>query len=136
MIDALLSRLTRVRGRAPSWTACCPAHEDRSPSLSIREEAGKILLHCHGGCSVEQVVGSVGMTMEDLFPPRPDAYVTQHKRVRLFPGDVLRAIEREALIVSICAHDMGKGKTLPQADRDRLITAYQRISAALEACNG
>ena len=32
-------------------TACCPAHDDRKPSLSIRQaDGGKLLVKCHGGC--------------------------------------------------------------------------------------
>jgi 5S rRNA maturation endonuclease (ribonuclease M5) len=36
--------------------APCPAHEDRNPSLSIREIDGKVLLHCHAGCSQRDVI--------------------------------------------------------------------------------
>jgi hypothetical protein len=31
-------------------TACCPAHDDRSPSLSISERDGRLLWRCHAGC--------------------------------------------------------------------------------------
>jgi DNA primase len=52
-IENLLGRLKKVKGRNGSWTACCPAHNDGSPSLAIREgEDGRVLLHCFGGCSV------------------------------------------------------------------------------------
>jgi hypothetical protein len=36
--------------------ARCAAHEDSTPSLSIREHEGKILLHCHAGCSQRDVI--------------------------------------------------------------------------------
>ena len=36
--------------------ACCPAHEDRSPSLSLANgTGGQLLLHCHAGCSFKAV---------------------------------------------------------------------------------
>jgi putative DNA primase/helicase len=39
------------------WTARCPAHDDRTPSLSIRDaEDNKVLVHCHAGCGQERVV--------------------------------------------------------------------------------
>ncbi|MEM7778064.1 MAG: toprim domain-containing protein [Pseudomonadota bacterium] len=47
-------RLTRALGG--TWhggygMACCPAHNDRTPSLSIRDGDGKrVLLYCHAGC--------------------------------------------------------------------------------------
>jgi hypothetical protein len=39
------------------WMARCPAHDDRTPSLSIREAAdGKVLVRCHAGCEQEHVI--------------------------------------------------------------------------------
>ena len=36
-------------------TARCPAHDDRNPSLSVRDgDNGRVLVHCHAGC--EQAV--------------------------------------------------------------------------------
>ena len=69
-IDNLLSRLERVRQSGPnSWMACCPAHEDKSASLSIRhDDDGKTLIHCFAGCSVHEVVVAIGLEISDLFP--------------------------------------------------------------------
>jgi putative DNA primase/helicase len=40
-----------------SWTARCPAHDDRAPSLSIRDsDHGKVLVHCHAGCDQRDVI--------------------------------------------------------------------------------
>jgi len=66
-IDDLLSRLVKVKGCAPTWEACCPAHEDRSPSLSVTEQADRILVHCHAGCSVDEVLSALGLARKDLF---------------------------------------------------------------------
>jgi hypothetical protein len=42
------------------WITCCPAHEDRKPSLSIREaDDGRILVHCHAGCTQESVIAAL-----------------------------------------------------------------------------
>lgn len=39
------------------WMAPCPAHEDRDPSLSIRDaDDGKVLVHCHAGCDQSVVI--------------------------------------------------------------------------------
>jgi hypothetical protein len=131
-VEALLSRLEKVKGRNGSWTACCPAHADKSPSLAIREDGGKILLHCFGGCEVSAVVGALGMEMTELFPPNEPKYTPQPK-VKFFASDLLRVIALEAAIVSVAAYDMAKGKTLPKVDLDRLQVAYERINAAVEA---
>jgi DNA primase len=36
--------------------ARCPAHDDREPSLSIRETDGKVLVRCHAGCDQRDVI--------------------------------------------------------------------------------
>jgi putative DNA primase/helicase len=42
--------------RPGSWTACCPAHDDSKPSLSITNgDGGRPLLYCHAGCDYEDV---------------------------------------------------------------------------------
>jgi len=39
------------------WMARCPAHDDREPSLSIREaDDGKVLVRCHAGCDQARVI--------------------------------------------------------------------------------
>lgn len=54
-----------------TYQACCPAHKDKNPSLSIAITHEKILLHCHAGCSPEQVVQAIGLQMSDLFFDKP-----------------------------------------------------------------
>lgn len=63
----ILERLEGVR-RAPSgWVARCPAHEDRSPSLSIAlGDERRVLLKCFAGCDTLDVVAAIGLTMKDL----------------------------------------------------------------------
>jgi putative DNA primase/helicase len=51
------------------WTARCPAHDDRTPSLSIRDaDDGKVLVRCHAGCDQERVIATLrsrGLWMEN-----------------------------------------------------------------------
>ena len=132
-IEILLSRLQKVRGRNGSWTACCPAHADKNPSLAIREEGGKVLLHCFGGCTPSDVVGALGMDMTDLFPPKQQDYSKPQPKVRFYATDLLRAIHFESRIVAIAAMDMAKGRKLKDEDLARLQLAGERINTALEA---
>lgn len=47
--------------------ACCPAHQDTDPSLSIaRGDDGKVLLHCFAGCSYGEIISTPAL--KDLFP--------------------------------------------------------------------
>jgi hypothetical protein len=42
------------------WMAHCPAHDDRTPSLSVRDSTnGKVLLRCHAGCEQEWVIAAL-----------------------------------------------------------------------------
>lgn len=134
--DSLLSLLDGVKRTGQSkWLAKCPSHEDRTASLSIRElDDGRILIHCFAGCSVHEVVGSVGLRIDDLFPPREDGkHVTKGER-RPFPAaDVLRAIAFESTLVLIAAADLLAGQPFNDTDRARLALAVSRIQAALTA---
>ena len=63
-----LKRLDAVAANGNSYMACCPAHDDRNPSLSISEgEDGRILVKCFAGCFQEDVVQALGLSMADLF---------------------------------------------------------------------
>jgi hypothetical protein len=45
------------RKAGSGWTARCPTHDDRMPSLSIRDaEDNKVLVRCHAGCDQERVI--------------------------------------------------------------------------------
>jgi putative DNA primase/helicase len=55
------------RKSGANWVACCPAHRDRSPSLSLRDSVeGQLLVHCHAGCSQAAVI--VGLKERGLWP--------------------------------------------------------------------
>lgn len=73
-VEQLLSRLSHVRRTRNGWTARCPAHHDRRPSLSIAvTNTGKVLLHCFAGCPPEAVLAAVGLRWSDLGrPATPD----------------------------------------------------------------
>jgi len=131
-VETILSKLDKVKPRGRNnWQACCPAHEDKGPSLSIRElDDGRILVHCFAGCSVHEIVSAVGLELSDLFPEK-ELNNTRRER-RPFPAvDALRAVGFEALVVCAAAASLATGEPLSAADRDRLIAAGQRIQAAL-----
>jgi hypothetical protein len=73
-VEQLLDHLDGMRPTGNgSWIARCPAHDDRNPSLSVAlGDDGRVLLKCHAGCTTEEIVASIGLTMADLFAERPD----------------------------------------------------------------
>jgi putative DNA primase/helicase len=73
LLDALRDRGSRVRQSRDGYSAQCPAHEDRTPSLALRQVEGQTLVCCHAGCRTEDVVSALGLTMADLFDDRAGA---------------------------------------------------------------
>jgi hypothetical protein len=67
--ERVLDRLDGVKQTAPDrWIARCPAHEDRSPSLSIRQIGdGRVLLHCFSGCQIGDILAAIGLELRDLY---------------------------------------------------------------------
>lgn len=57
------------RTKENGYIALCPAHNDHSPSLSIRlsRDSKRILLHCYAGCEVNDILNNVGLTAKDLY---------------------------------------------------------------------
>lgn len=132
-VDRLLGRLDKVKTAGPSrWKACCPAHGDRNPSLSIREtDDGTVLIRCWAGCSAAEVMQAVGLEMKDLFPPKaPDARSPLRPGQRWVPRDALEAVAHEALLVVVVADDVRQGRTPTEQDMQRLAQAAGRIRAA------
>ena len=75
-ITEVLSRLNGVKGGDGQWSARCPCrNDDNNPSLSIAEENGRILMHCHrgSGCDVFKICESIGIKVGEIMPddPRP-----------------------------------------------------------------
>ncbi len=70
ILDALKAAGRKVRGTGRDRYECqCPAHDDRQASLSLsRGDDGKVLLHCHAGCTFNAVVGALGLAKSDLQP--------------------------------------------------------------------
>ena len=129
-IENLLSRLkTAKKTGTDRWMARCPAHDDRTSSLSIKSiEDGKILCHCHAGCNIEQVLNSIGLRVCDLFKNR--LADSKGQRPHLLATEALSIISHEAMVVAMCGSRLMEG-LLTDADRNRLFLAVSRINEAL-----
>lgn len=127
-VDKLLSRLDRVTERSDGqYLACCPAHEDKSPSLSIKEvDGGRVLVYCFAGCTAAEVCASVGLELRDLFRVG-ESQQRYQVGPRLSHGDLLALLATEANVVYLAADMLYHGKELSEQDRNRLEGAWSRI---------
>lgn len=140
-VATLLDRLDGVkstgRGR---FIACCPAHADKRPSLSICEtDDGVILLKCWVGCSAAEIVSAVGLNLSALFPPRErhGKSLPRSARPRLGTRELLDLLGQSVAVVWIAATDLANGKQLDPQD----FAALKRVVGELgrvvtEARNG
>ena len=97
------------------YIACCPAHDDKHPSLSITDAKDKVLVHCFSGCSQTDVIDALrsqGLWHADS---KPDPWV--------FTADEL---EYMMLCLLVYQGATRRGETLPDAHPD-LIAKYTAI---------
>lgn len=61
-IDDIIPQLNKVKRSGSGYVACCPAHEDKHPSLSITPlEEGEVLVNCHAGCTFEEIANQLNL---------------------------------------------------------------------------
>jgi len=60
-IQDVLPKLENKKRSGAGWTAKCPAHDDERNSLSVNERDGRVLLHCHAGCTFPDIIGRLNM---------------------------------------------------------------------------
>lgn len=133
-IDDLLSRFEKVRVTATGeWMACCSAHDDKSPSLAIKDAGdGRVLIHCFGGCETVAVLAMIGLRLTDVMPDNRLGSVEGLKKLPWNPRTVLEAIAFNATAIAIAASDIAYGKKLSIADADTLANMSREIHEAIK----
>ena len=88
-IFEVLGRLKSVKGPDGSgnYLACCPAHDDKKQSLSIKQGEKGVVLKCYAGCGVREICAKIGIEMKDLFDKPKEKPQSQQKRkiVKTYP---------------------------------------------------
>lgn len=134
----VLERLEKVRHTGPGrWIARCPAHDDRSPSLSIREaDGGRVLIHCFGGCKTGAILDAIGVEFSTLFEKREPGAHYRPIKASYPASDLLLLISHEAQVVAQIAALAQERPWLEDEEIDRLVTAAERIGRARDAIRG
>ena len=126
-VEALLSRLEAVKATGPGrWIARCPGHQDKAPSLSIREIDDRILIHDFAGCAPADILAAVGLSLRDLFENR-QPFEAPSKPSRVPLRDLIPLLRHEAHIVALVGADALLSRTIDQDSWDRLAEATRRI---------
>ena len=109
-LERVLGAFERVKQTGEGWIARCPAHDDNNPSLKIdRGTDGRVLLHCHAGCSLEAVLAAAGLIAQDLFSehiglmPRRISATPQHPGLTLEQLAAAKALPVEHLRAFGCS---------------------------------
>lgn len=134
-VDRLLSGLRKVKQTArDEWVACCPSHDDKSPSLSIKETSeGMVLIHCFAGCSPLEVLGAVGMTFEDVMPERLGDPIKGFKKIPWNPRTILEAMTSNAQLAAVLT-TKAAFEELSLAERDKLAEIAEEMKEGAALC--
>ena len=124
-LDPFRERLDGIRERPDGFVAKCPAHEDRDPSLSVKDGGDRVLLHCFAGCSASDVLVAIGLDWRD-------AFLDEHRPEQIQPSlrvmDRRRLARSHALEFTILAIEDQQPATDP-TDVARVRVARERIAS-------
>lgn len=130
LIAAIVEHFNARRTGAGRWSARCPAHSDRSPSLSIAEgRGGRVLLHCWAGCDLKTVLKSAGLSMDSLFPSGPPPAPEQRARLE-------RKRERQLIAKREERYTIEKMRLLWQSLSSELLVAARKLMLMPEDAPG
>lgn len=114
----LLEKLDKVRASGQDrWLACCPAHDDKTPSLQITQANDRVLIHCFAGCGGNEVLEAVGLDFSVLYPEDQNQdYVRPTYK---------KPVIEDQFFIDIYKTQIRRGITPPQPDTVR----YKQILA-------
>jgi len=136
-VDLILTRLDSVKSKGNhSWMACCPAHEDKTPSLAITKvNDGRILMKCFAGCEVTNILAAINLSVTDLFPDRG---LGNYRGFQQLERDYQAKAESkkqaqetgDQTYLDICDGARGRGEKLTNQELEKERQIYLRIRHA------
>lgn len=127
-IGRLLSRLNNVRRQGEGYRADCPnGHSKAKGSLSIGEDADRVLMHCFACGDTARILEAIGLSLSDLYD-RPlvgaESRQNRRERQRRFRmhswSSALTVLTYEAQVVLIAAEWAARGRRFEPEDLRRL----------------
>jgi 5S rRNA maturation endonuclease (ribonuclease M5) len=66
--ERIIDKLEKIKRNGDQARALCPAHDGDNPTaLAIRRIEGSILMYCHVGCQIDDILASLEMRRSDLY---------------------------------------------------------------------
>lgn len=129
LLNEFLSHLDKVSQRGEQYTALCPSHDDKNPSLAITEKDNKILLKCWSGCTSQDITSALGLELKDLFTDSGlNPQERQQYAKRMTARQILEDLEIEIHIIYQCVVQLlHTDNPLTDDDQQRLSVAKKRI---------
>ncbi len=98
-MQTILKHFPNAKRNGKGYQAICPAHPDKTPSLSISTgDTGNVLLHCHANCEITAILSAVGLTTKDLYAtptkPRPKSQIVAMYDYKDETGNLLFQVVR------------------------------------------
>lgn len=126
--DTFLSYLDRPRKTfTDSYRARCPSCGGKNQTkLSVKDAGdGRILIHCFAGCSVDEVVGALGLKLEDLMPPKKEHGRPIRGALR---RDAIQQLRGDLNVVWVYLHDISRGRRITDDDRRKAGEYARRVA--------
>ena len=124
MLSDILQRLDKVKQYGDQYYACCPVHDDKSPSMGITEKEGKVLIHCFScGATGQEVMEAIGLPVSTLF---------RHKKRGDIPNEMIEKAKEDVWYIEIFENEKRKGTRITYNEWKRYRLAKERVKILVE----
>ncbi|MCP4284779.1 MAG: hypothetical protein GY792_10060 [Gammaproteobacteria bacterium] len=120
--ETIAGGLRKAKRVSPGkYVACCPSHDDKTPSFSIQDAPnGKILVHCYAGCSQDSVLDALrnlGLWY------RPSRHHTKRIRQQISKGQIRHA----RMLLALAASENEQGIMHSEFERAQIRRAIRLV---------
>lgn len=124
MLSEILQRLDKVKQHGDQYYACCPVHDDKSPSMGITEKEGKVLIHCFScGATGQEVMEAIGLPVSALF---------RDKKRGDIPNKLIEKAKEDVWYIEVFENEKRKGSRITYNEWKRYRLAKERVKILVE----
>tara|TARA_R100000951_G_scaffold116432_1_gene128225 strand:+ start:1082 stop:1459 length:378 start_codon:yes stop_codon:yes gene_type:complete len=119
VLSEILQRLDKVKQHGDQYYACCPVHDDKSPSMGITEKEGKVLIHCFScGATGQEVMEAIGLPVSALF---------RDKKRGDIPNKIIEKAKEDVWYIEVFENEKRKGTRITYNEWKRYRLAKERV---------